>query len=176
MNFPWFPLILNFLLLAAALLICNTLNAGRRAPVWNGALIFIGFCVLAMVLDFTLTFVFASATTADRERYIDLSSLSAFGERAMAYVIPCVVAAVMAVRFRLRERRPEPSVVIQTSECTQSELRYGGRRLRGRPRGRPKSQGRSRHLPRWRNERHLLHRRVKLTGFWFKDESAGSKT
>jgi hypothetical protein len=124
MNFPWFPLILNFLLLAAALLICNTLNAGRRAPAWNGALIFFGFCVLAMVLDFTLTFVFASATTADRERNIDLSSLSAFGERAMAYAIPCTVAAAMAVRFRLREWRPEPSVVIQTSEYTPSELRY----------------------------------------------------
>ena len=124
MNLPWFPLILNFLLLAAALLICNTLNAGRRAPVWNGALIFIGFCLLAMVLDFTLTFVFASATTADRARYIDLSSLSAFGERAMAYVIPCVAAAVIAVRFRLRKRRPEPLVVIQTSEYSQSELRY----------------------------------------------------
>lgn len=51
MNFPWFPLILSFLLLTVALLICNTLSAGRRAPVWNGALIFIGFCVLAMVLD-----------------------------------------------------------------------------------------------------------------------------
>jgi ABC-type Fe3+-siderophore transport system permease subunit len=124
MNFPWFALILNSLLLATALLICNTLNAGRRTPVWNGALIFIGFCLLAMLLDFTLTFVFASATTADRARYIDLSSLSAFGERAMAYVIPSVAAAVIAVRFRLRKRRPEPLVVIQTSEYSQSELRY----------------------------------------------------
>jgi hypothetical protein len=125
MNFPWFPLILNFVLLAAAVLICNALNAGRRAPVWNGALLFIGFCVLAMVLDFTLTFVFASATTDDRERYIDLSSLSACGERAVAYAIPCVVAAVMALRFRLRDRsKTEPSVTIHTSEYTQSELRY----------------------------------------------------
>ena len=33
MNFPWFPLILNFVLLAGVqCLICNTLNAGRRAP------------------------------------------------------------------------------------------------------------------------------------------------
>ena len=125
MNFPWFPLILNFVLLAATVLICNTLNTGRREPVWNGALLFIGFCVLAMVLDFTLTFVFASATTADRERYIDLSSLSACGERAVAYAIPCVVAAVMALRFRLRDRsKAEPSVTIHTSEYTQSELRY----------------------------------------------------
>jgi hypothetical protein len=125
MNFPWFPLILNFVLLAATVLICNALNAGRREPVWNGALLFIGFCVLALVLDFTLTFVFASATTTDRERYIDLSSLSACGERALAYAIPCVAAAIMAFRFRLRDRgRAEPSVTIQTSEYTQSELRY----------------------------------------------------
>jgi len=31
MNFPWFPLILNFLLLAAALLICNTPDAAHRS-------------------------------------------------------------------------------------------------------------------------------------------------
>ncbi|KQR74583.1 hypothetical protein ASG35_17685 [Burkholderia sp. Leaf177] len=125
MNFPWFPLLLNFVLLAAAILICNVLNNARREPFWNGALIFVGFCLLAMTLDFVLTFVFASATTTDKERYIDLSSLSACGERAIAYAIPCAVAAVMALRFRLRDRsREEPSVMIQTSEYTQSELRY----------------------------------------------------
>jgi hypothetical protein len=125
MNFPWFPLILNFVLLAAAILICNALNNARREPVWNGALIFVGFCILAMVLDFVLTFVFASATTTDKEHYIDLSSLSACGERTIAYVIPCVVAAIMALRFGLRDRsHEEPSVMIQTSEYTQSELRY----------------------------------------------------
>jgi hypothetical protein len=125
MNFPWFPLILNFVLLAAAILICNALNNTRREPVWNGALIFIGFCILAMVLDFALTFVFASATTTDKEHYIDLSSLSACGERAIAYAIPCAVAAVMALRFQLRDRSSqEPSVTIQTSEYTRSELRY----------------------------------------------------
>jgi hypothetical protein len=125
MNFPWFPLILNFVLLAAAILICNALNNTRRELVWNGALIFVGFCILAMVLDFALTFVFASATTTDKEHYIDLSSLSACGERAIAYAIPCAVAALMALRFRLRDRGPqEPSVTIQTSEYTQSELRY----------------------------------------------------
>ena len=125
MNFPWFPLILNFVLLAAAILVCNALNNTRRELAWNGALIFIGFCILAMVLDFALTFVFASATTTDKEHYIDLSSLSACGERAIAYAIPCAVAAVMALRFRLRDRSPqEPSVTIQTSKYTQSELRY----------------------------------------------------
>ncbi|MFK4440661.1 cell shape-determining protein MreD [Caballeronia udeis] len=125
MNFPWFPLIVNFLLLALFVFVCNTLNTGRRTSTLNGALIFIGFCCLAMLLDFTLTFVFASATTTDRERYIDLSSLSACGERALAYAIPCAVAAVMALRFRVRSRNPvEPSVIIHTSEYTQSELRY----------------------------------------------------
>jgi len=105
--------------------VCNTLNTGRRTSTLNGALIFIGFCCLAMLLDFTLTFVFASATTSNRERYIDLSSLSACGERALAYAIPCAVAAVMALRFRVRSRNPvEPSVIIHTSEYTQSELRY----------------------------------------------------
>ncbi|AME24965.1 hypothetical protein [Burkholderia sp. PAMC 26561] len=125
MTFPWFPLILNFVLLAAAILICNALNNARRELVWNGALLFVGFSILAMVLDFVLTFVFASATTTDKEHYIDLSSLSACGERAIAYVIPCMVAAIMALRFRLRDRsEDEPSVMIQTSEYTQSELRY----------------------------------------------------
>ena len=125
MNLPWFPLLLNFVLLAAFVFVCNTLNTGRRAPVLNGALIFIRFCCLAMLLDFTLTFVFASATTTDRERYIDLSSLSACGERAVSYAIPCVVAAVMALRFRAKSRSPaEKSVTIHTSEYTQSELRY----------------------------------------------------
>ncbi|WP_438393315.1 hypothetical protein [Caballeronia sp. DA-9] len=125
MNFPWFALILNFVLLAAAILICNALNNARREPVWNGALFFLCFCVLAMVLDFALTFVFASATTTDKERYIDLSSLSACGERVIAYAIPCVVAAVLALRFRSRDRaHGAPSVMIQTSEYTQSELRY----------------------------------------------------
>ena len=125
MNFPWFPLIVNFLLLALFVFVCNTLNTGRRTSTLNGALIFIGFCCLAMLLDFTLTFVFASATTSDRERYIDLSSLSACDERALAYAIPCAVAAVMALRFRVKSRNPvEPSVIIHTSEYTQSELRY----------------------------------------------------
>jgi cell shape-determining protein MreD len=125
MNFPWFPLILNFLLLALFVFVCHTLNTGRRTQALNGALIFIGFCCFAMLLDFALTFVFASATTTDRERYIDLSSLSACGERALAYAIPCAVAAAMALRFRVKSRGAiEPTVIIHTSEYTQSELRY----------------------------------------------------
>lgn len=122
MTFPWFALILNFALLAAAVFICNTLNAGRRVPMWNGAAIFLGFCLLAMILDLALTYVFASATTTDREQYIGLSSLGAFGERVVAYLIPGAVASVVALRFRARQRHCAPKVVIQTSEYTQSEL------------------------------------------------------
>jgi hypothetical protein len=98
MTFPWFPLFLNFLLLAAA-----------------------GFCILAMTLDVVLTMVLASATTTDRDRYVDLSSLGACGERALAYAIPCAVAALLALRFWVRTR--QPTVVIHTSEYTTSELR-----------------------------------------------------
>jgi hypothetical protein len=121
MTFPWFPLFLNFLLLAAAIFICNTMNTGRATPVWNGPLLFIGFCILAMTLDVVLTMVLASATTTDRDRYVDLSSLGACGERALAYAIPCAVAALLALRFWVRTR--QPTVVIHTSEYTTSELR-----------------------------------------------------
>lgn len=122
MTFPWFPLFLNILLLAAAIFLCNVLNAGQSTPVWNGPLLYIGFCILAMVLDLALTMVFASATTTDRERYIDLSSLAAWCERAVAYLIPCALAAFLALRFRSRQPRQQRPVIIHTSEYTQSEL------------------------------------------------------
>ena len=89
---------------------------------FNGALIFMIFCLLAMVLDLALTYVFASATTTDREQYIGLSSLGAYGERVVAYLIPGAAAALLALRFRARQRHAAPKVVIQTSEYTQSEL------------------------------------------------------
>jgi hypothetical protein len=122
MTFPWFPLFLNILLLAAAIFLCNVLNAGRSTPVWNGPLLYIGFCILAMVLDLALTMVFASATTTDRERYIDLSSLGAWFERTIAYVIPCALAVVLALRSRSRQPKRPQTVVIHTSDYTQSEL------------------------------------------------------
>jgi hypothetical protein len=122
MTFPWFALILNCVLLAVAIFVCNTLNVGRRGPLLNGAMIFLAFCFLAMILDLALTFVFASATTTDRERYIDLSSFSSFGERLIAYAIPGAVALIKALRFRGRQPQPKRGVMIQTSEYTQSEL------------------------------------------------------
>ena len=172
MNFPWFPLILNFVLLAAALLICNTLNAGRRAAVWNGAQILIGFCFLAMVLDFTLTFVFASATPP--------------GSRALHRFIVAIglwrtcnglcnsLRRCCGDGGEIPAARAAPGTVGGYSDVGVHAV--GVAVLRLALRGRRKSQGRFHHLPRWRNERHLRHRRVKLTGFWFKDESAGSKT
>jgi hypothetical protein len=121
MTFPWFPLFLNILLLAAAIFICNAMNAARPAPVWNGPLLFIGFCILAMVLDLALTMVFATATTTDRDRYIDLSSIVAWCERAIAYAMPCALAAFLALRARSRQHKSRP-VIIHTSDYTQSEL------------------------------------------------------
>jgi hypothetical protein len=47
--------------------LAHRLHTGRATPVWNGALLFIGFCILAMMLDVALTMVFASAITTDRD-------------------------------------------------------------------------------------------------------------
>jgi hypothetical protein len=122
MNLPWFQLCLNFVLLGAAVFICNTINASQREAKWNGALIFVGLCALAMVLDLLLTRVFASAASLDRMGYVSLASMPALGERVIGYAIPCVVGVVLAVRFRQRRNRRVGPVRIQTSEYTQSEL------------------------------------------------------
>lgn len=123
MNFPWFQLFLNFALLGVALFAARLLNADRRAPPVNGALFFLAFCILAMLLDIALTFVFASASTEQRMRYIDLSSSSDCGKRALAYAIPAALAAFLAARFRLRHRRSAPTTLtITTSQYTRSEM------------------------------------------------------
>jgi threonine/homoserine/homoserine lactone efflux protein len=110
------------MLLGAAVFICNTINASLRVARWKGALIFVGFCLLAMALDFVLIHVFASATSAERTSYVNLASISAWTERVVAYVI-CAVGIVLALRFRQRSRsRGRRPVIIQTSEYTQSEL------------------------------------------------------
>jgi len=122
MNFPWFQLFLNFMLLGAAVFICNTINASLRVARWKGALIFVGFCLLAIVADLLLTLVFASAPATDRMRYVSLSSTSAWTKRTVAYAIPCVVGIVLAVRFRQRKRAAPTSLRISTSDYTHSEM------------------------------------------------------
>jgi hypothetical protein len=131
MDFPWIPLIINFLLLGATLFICRTINASQGNLTWNGALVFFTFCLLAMVLDFTLTMVFASASFHDRSEYESVASRTAWSERVFSYLIPCVVSVLLALRFRRRQRfasasrrraKESDSVKIQTSAYTQSKL------------------------------------------------------
>jgi hypothetical protein len=131
MDFPWIPLIINFLLLGAALFICRTINASQGKPTWNGALVFFIFCLLAMVLDFALTMVFASASFHDRNEYESMASRTAWSERVFSYLIPCIVSVLLALRFRRHQRfalaskgreKESDSVKIQTSAYTQSEL------------------------------------------------------
>ncbi|KMZ13795.1 hypothetical protein BHUM_02691c [Candidatus Burkholderia humilis] len=131
MDFPWIPLIINFLLLGAALFICRTINASQGNLAWNGALVFFIFCLIAMVFDFTLTMVFASASFHDRSEYETLASRTAWSERIFSYLIPWFVSMLHALRFRRRQRFASVSkrresgsdaVKIQTSPYTQSEL------------------------------------------------------
>ncbi|SAL36789.1 hypothetical protein [Caballeronia humi] len=122
MNFPWFPLCLNFLLLGATVFICDRINASQREARWNGALMFVGFCLLAMILDLLLTSIFASVPDMDRMNYVTLASRSAWAERAIAYLIPCVVGVFLAMRFRQRQHRRDDPVRIKTSDYTHSEL------------------------------------------------------
>ena len=121
-DFPWFPLCLNFVLLGVALFVCKTINASRGAPEWNGALIFVGFCLLAIVADLLLTLVFRVRGVTDRMRYVSLSSTSAWSERTCrrmrfralsASCSPCAFGSASALR-RL--------VADQTSDYTHSEM------------------------------------------------------
>ncbi|KIG10359.1 hypothetical protein [Caballeronia concitans] len=104
MDFPWIPLFFNFLLLAIVLFVCRTINASHGKLLWNGALIYFVFCFLAMVLDFTLTMVFASAIFHDHTQYESVASRTAWSGRVLVYLIPCAVSLVMALRFRKRQR------------------------------------------------------------------------
>ncbi|WP_250512860.1 hypothetical protein [Caballeronia sp. INDeC2] len=134
MDFPWLPLAFILTLLGLALFICRTLNASLGALKWNGALLFLALCVLAMLLDFTLTMVFASASFHERNQYDSLGSRIAWSERIITYLIPCAISLVLALRFRRRQRfahkrgegrsetERDGSVQIQTSPYTQSEL------------------------------------------------------
>ncbi|WP_321791425.1 hypothetical protein [Caballeronia sp. J97] len=134
MDFPWLPLFFNLALLCLTLFICRTLNAGEGSLRWNGALIFLVLCCLAMVLDFTLTMIFASAAFHERTSYDSFGSRIAWSERILTYLIPCAISLLLALRFRSRQRfsrelgrsrseaAREESVQIQTSPYTQSKL------------------------------------------------------
>nr|WP_284502904.1 hypothetical protein [Caballeronia sp. AZ10_KS36] len=111
MDFPWVPLLFNLLLLGAVLFACRTANAASGKPVWNGALIYCVFCALAMVLDFTLTMVFASAGFHAHTRYEAVGSRTAWSARVLGYLVPCAVSLVLALRFRQRQRSAKPRVV-----------------------------------------------------------------
>ncbi|MDR5771684.1 hypothetical protein P9250_24280 [Caballeronia sp. LP006] len=134
--FPWLPLLFNLLLLCAVMFVCRTINASHGKLLWNGALVFFIFCFLAMALDFVLTMVFASASFHDHTQYESIATRSKWSERVLSYLIPCVVSALLAQRFRKRQRaalarkRRVPTlrnndapVSIKTSPYTQSELR-----------------------------------------------------
>jgi hypothetical protein len=132
MDFPWLPLLFNLTLLGVVLFVCRTLNASRGALIWNGALVFFIFCFLAMSLDYALTLVFATASFHDRTVYETFASRSAWTERILSYLIPCVVSLLLALRFRRQQRfaleqkttgtASDKPVEIQTSPYTQSEL------------------------------------------------------
>ncbi|WP_232470920.1 hypothetical protein [Caballeronia hypogeia] len=130
MEISWIPLAFSLSLLALTLFLCRAVNVRQGALQWNGALFFFVLCILAMILDFTLTMVFASASFHDRTEYESLASRTAWAGRVLTYLIPCVVSLLLALRFRRRQRvargrrtvdagRP---VQIQTSPYTQSKL------------------------------------------------------
>ena len=48
--------------------------------------------------------VFASASFHDRMKYERFASRSAWSERVLAYLIPCAVSLLLALRFRKRQR------------------------------------------------------------------------
>ncbi|SAK67131.1 hypothetical protein AWB80_03255 [Caballeronia pedi] len=134
MDFPWLPLAFNLTLLGLALFICRALNASQGALTWNGALLFLALCLSAMLLDFTLTMIFASAGFNARTPYDSFGSRTAWSERILTYLIPCAISLLLALRFRRRQRFAralagrgnktdrEGSVQIQTSPYSHSEL------------------------------------------------------
>ncbi|WP_277183418.1 hypothetical protein [Caballeronia sp. BR00000012568055] len=136
MDFPWIPLLFNLALLGVMLFICRTINASQGKLIWNGAMLFFVLCSLAMVLDYTLTMVFASASFHDHTQYESMSSRTAWAGRILSYVIPCVLSLLLALRFRKRQRfaakragttastsiDEDGPVVIRTSPYTESEL------------------------------------------------------
>ncbi|MFM0321088.1 hypothetical protein [Caballeronia glebae] len=134
MHFPWLPLVFILGLLGFTLFVCRTLNASERSLKWNGALIFLFLCFAAMLLDFTLTMIFASAGFNARTPYDSFGSRIAWSERVVTYLIPGAISLFLALRFRRRQRfaralshdgapaEREGTLQIQTSPYTRSEL------------------------------------------------------
>ncbi|BAN22886.1 hypothetical protein [Caballeronia insecticola] len=128
----WLPLAFSLSLLGLTLFICRTINAAHRTLRWNGALFFFVLCTIAMVLDFMLTMVFASAGLDERTPYDSFASRAAWSERILTYLIPCALSVFLAWRFRRRQRQAldrkrsprsrNDSVQIQTSPYSQSKL------------------------------------------------------
>jgi hypothetical protein len=104
MDFPWFALLFNLALLGVALFACRLVNASRGILKWNGALIFLMLCVAAMLLDFTLTMVFASAHFHAHTGYDAYGSRAVWTARVLTYLIPCAISLLLAWRFRRRQR------------------------------------------------------------------------
>lgn len=147
MDFSWLPLVFGLCLLAFVMFVCRTVNAACGVPRWNGALFFFALCCLAMLLDFALTMIFASANFYERTEYERYASRGDWGERAVTYLIQLTIALALAVRFRRRQRfarcraggrtracakcpvkrraqcKQRDVVQIQTSAYTRSELR-----------------------------------------------------
>jgi hypothetical protein len=134
MEFPWLPLAFGLSLLALTLFVCRTINARRGVLRWNGARFFFMLCLLAMLLDFLLTMIFASANFPERTGYERFASRGAWSGRVVTYLIPLSMSLLLAVRFRGRQRlaralaqgglphKRRGSVQIQTSPYTESEL------------------------------------------------------
>jgi hypothetical protein len=126
MNFPWLPLAFGLCLLMLMMVVCRLVNARGGIPRWNGALLFLALCCLALLLDFALTMIFASASFHERVEYERYASRSDWGRRVLTYLIQMPIALVLAVRFRRRQQiarcKQRQGIQIQTSAYTRSEL------------------------------------------------------
>jgi hypothetical protein len=109
MDFPLLPLLFNLALLGVSLFIGRVINASRGRMAWNGALLFFVCCFVAMLLDFILTMVFASASSHEHTQYESVASRTAWLERVLGYLIPCAISLFLALRFRRRQQFAEAS-------------------------------------------------------------------
>ncbi|KND61415.1 hypothetical protein BVER_04323 [Candidatus Burkholderia verschuerenii] len=122
MDFPWIPLLFNLALLGVVMFVCRTLNASQGKPVWNGTLLFFIFCFVAMCLDFILTMVFASASFHDRTQYESVATRSAWSERFFVYLIPCIAALLLALRFRRAQQSAPDEEEVHAGRAASHEV------------------------------------------------------